>query len=100
MIEIEDKDAREAFLARARGMESHVHVLVDGERVAATWDRAREHPEHLSAVMYLKFPLGAARAANVRAGSASLTLAVDHPAYTAQVALPGDLVRSLADDLE
>jgi hypothetical protein len=100
MIEIEDPAARDAFLGAARGMEAHVHLVVDGERVAATWDKSREHPDHLSAVMYLKFPLGPARAAKVRAKLAKLTLAVDHPAYTARAELPAALVASLAEDLE
>jgi hypothetical protein len=97
MIEIEDKDARENFLAKARGMEAHVHLVVDGERVPAVWDKEREHPEHLSAVMYLKFPLGEARATQLV--RAKVALAVDHPAYTARAELPQAFLESLAEDL-
>jgi hypothetical protein len=97
MIEIEDTATREDFLAKARGLEAHVHLLVDGERVPAVWDKAREHPEHLSAVMYLKFPLGAERAAKL--ARSTLALAVDHPVYTARVELPPVLRESLVEDL-
>jgi hypothetical protein len=96
MIEIEDKDVREEFLARARGLEAHVHLDVDGERVPAVWDKAREHPQHLSAVMYLKFPLGEARAAKL--AQTKVVLAVDHPAYTARAELPQAVLESLAED--
>ena len=33
MIEVPDRDEREAFLAKARGFERHVALVVDGERV-------------------------------------------------------------------
>jgi hypothetical protein len=97
MIEIEDKEARETFLAAARGLEAHVHLTVDGERVPAVWDKAREHPEHLSAVMYLKFPLGEARAKKL--AKAKVVLGVDHPSYTAHAELPPVVLESLAEDL-
>jgi hypothetical protein len=96
MIEIEDKDARDDFLATARGMEARVFLEVDGERVPAVWDKAREHPDHLSAVMYLKFPLGEARA--VKLAKANVALAVDHPAYSARTELPHSVKDSLAED--
>jgi hypothetical protein len=100
MIEIDDKDTREAFLKAALGMERHVYLGVDGERVAATWDPARMHDDHLSAVIYLKFPLGAARADRVRAKAAKVEIGVDHPAYTTKAELPEHVRRELADDLE
>ena len=100
MIEIDDKNERDDFLSRGLGMEKHVHLSVDGRRVPATWDPARIHEDHLSAVLYLKFPLGKALADRVRAKDAKITLAVDHPAYRASVDLAAGVVLSLAEDLE
>ena len=102
MIEIDEKAEREDFLARGLGMERHVHLLVGDEkaRVNATWDPARVHEDHLSAVLYLKFPLGKALADRVRTKTAKLTLAVDHAIYKAEVDLPPQVVVSLAGDLE
>ena len=100
MIEIDDKAVRDDFLARAVGMENHVYLDVDGERVKATWDPERAHTDHLSAVMYLKLPLGPALATRVKSGKAAVTLGVDHPAYTASLRLPDHVVLSVADDLE
>ncbi len=99
MIEIDDKAERETFLAEALGMEKHVHLLVAGARVAAAWDPARIHEDHLSAVLYLKFPLGKALAERVRSKDVPMTLAVDHPAYKAHADLGPAAVASLADDL-
>ena len=101
MIEIDDKDARDEFLAKGLGMEKHLHLLVDGERVPAKWDPERVHEDHLSAVLYLKFPLGKALADRVRKKQAtSVALAVDHPTYRATTELPPHVVLSLAGDLE
>jgi hypothetical protein len=101
MIEIDDKDERDSFLSRGLGMEKHVRLEIDGERVPAKWDPERIHEDHLSAVLYLKFPLGKALADRLRTkGAQSVVLAVDHPAYEAKVDLPPNVVVSLAGDLE
>ncbi len=100
MIEIDDKDERDTFLSKALGMEKHVHLVVAGDRVPATWDPERIHEDHLSAVLYLKFPLGKALADRVRTKDVKIALAVDHPAYQASVDLAPQVVSSLADDLE
>ena len=73
---------------------------IDGERVKATWDPERAHTDHLSAVMYLRLPLGPVLAPRVKAGKAALTLGVDHPAYTASLRLPDHVALSLTGDLE
>jgi hypothetical protein len=99
MIEIGDHDTRERFLVEARGLHERVYLAVDGERVAATWDPARVHEDHLSAVLYLKFPLGEARAARIRAKTASLELGVDHPIYTVNVGLSKHVLDEIAEDL-
>src|SRR5438552_12478084 len=42
MIEIADTAARDAFLAEAVGFQKHIALVVDGERVASTWEKSRE----------------------------------------------------------
>jgi hypothetical protein len=104
MIEIPDPEARDAFLASARGFERSVALSVDGERVPAVWEKERELPDRTSAVHYLKFPLTKAAADALRAPAASKTvtvdLTVDHPVYKASVRLPPETLASLAEDLE
>jgi hypothetical protein len=101
MIEIPEREEREGFLERARGFERHVALVVDGEKIAATWEKARELEDRASAVNYLRFPLTARAAAHLRqeAKSARVEIAVDHPAYSARAALSPATTASLADDL-
>jgi hypothetical protein len=101
MIEIGDKDVREAFLVQARGFERHVALVVDGERVPATWEKTRELEDRASAVNYLRFPLPPGAAAHLRAKGkdARLEIVIDHPAYSAKVAFSPATAASLAEDL-
>lgn len=100
MIEIVDKDERDAFLQAALGFEKHVWFVAGEERVPATAiDRGRPE-DRTTAVHYLKFKLPPAVATSLRAGTlADAALEVDHPAYTARVALPRATVTSLSEDL-
>src|ERR1700730_18397906 len=66
MIEIGDKDERDVFLAKARGFEKHVALVVDGERVGAQWEKTRELEDRASAVNYLRFSLSPKAAAHLR----------------------------------
>jgi len=101
MIEIGDKEAREAFLVNARGFERHVALVVNGERVAAKWEKTRELDDRASAVNYLRFSLSAKAAAHVRGAKkdARLEMVIDHPAYSASTPFPPATAASLADDL-
>ncbi|HEY2513627.1 MAG TPA: DUF3501 family protein [Polyangiaceae bacterium] len=101
MIEIPDKDAREAFLTAARGFEKHVALLVDGERISATWEKSRELETRASAVNYLRFPLSKRALAHVleKKKDARIEVLVDHPEYAARAKLSPATAASLAEDL-
>jgi len=101
MIEIPDKDEREAFLVKGRGFERHVALVVDGERVPAKWEKTRELEDRASAVNYLRFCLSAKGAAHLREKKkdARVEMLVDHPVYAAKVALSPATLASLAEDL-
>jgi hypothetical protein len=101
MIEISDRDEREAFLEKASGFEQYVALLVDGERISATWEKSRELEGRASAVNYLRFALSPKAAAHLRAEkkAARVELLVDHPVYSAKVTLPPVTLASLAEDL-
>jgi hypothetical protein len=100
MIEIDDKGERDAFLAAARGMEKDLALLVDGERFGAEWEKTRELPDKLSAVLYLKFTLSERAVAAVKGRRAKCALVVESAAYAARAELGSEVVASLADDLE
>jgi len=99
MLEIPDPREREAFLRKAAGIEKHVALLVDRQRVPATWDENRVLPDRASAVLYLKFPLPYGACDSIRNGRATVELVVDHPAYGARAVLGPEAVTSLAEDL-
>jgi hypothetical protein len=101
MIEIADKDTREAFLRAAAGFEQHVWLVVDGQRVQArSAERAGAAPDRTTAVHYLKFPLPHALAeAMRRSPPASIELEVDHSHYQASAGLPRATVAELVEDL-
>jgi hypothetical protein len=101
MIEIGDKDEREAFLVKARGFERHVALVVNGERVPATWEKTRELEDRASAVNYLRFPLPPKAASHLRTRGkdARLELLIDHPAYAAIATFSPATAASLAEDL-
>jgi Protein of unknown function (DUF3501) len=105
MIEIPEKEEREAFLVAARGFEKHVVLAVGSERMRAVGERVGAGDERTTAVHYLKFPLTARAAAALRgATSPDTTIAhveveVDHPAYAVRVPLPAETIVSLGEDL-
>jgi len=102
MIEIADNDERDAFLAKGRGFERSVALVVDGEKQPATWDPTRELPERTSAVHYLKFPLTARAVAHLREKrkDAKVAMIVEHPEYQARVDFGAATAASLAEDLD
>jgi hypothetical protein len=106
MIEIGDKDERDAFLVAAAGLERHVWLVAGTQRMAArSIDRGAE-PGRTTAVHYLKFAFPARLAEALRsaaAGTATIThleLAIDHPAYTATAVLPAEAIVAIGEDLQ
>jgi hypothetical protein len=104
MIEIVDKEEREAFLRDAVGFEGHVWLVVDGERIRATSMDRSATPDRTTAVHYMKFRLPAGVAATLREASsaraAHVSVQVDHPVYTAIAPLPAEAVAALSEDLQ
>ena len=99
MIEIDDKDARDEFLVKARGIESAFAVVVGGERAQGRTTEDRILADRASAVIYLKMTLSEA-AMNALKGGAAVSLEVDHPAYKAKVDLPREVIAAILEDLE
>jgi hypothetical protein len=97
-IEFPEREERERMLAALVGVEDDFYLLAGEERLAVTPDRRGTEPTLTMAVQYVKFPLSAAAEGALRAGSSSLRLGVDHPAYRAEVALGAETVASLRDD--
>jgi hypothetical protein len=103
MLEIADKDERDAFLVKAQGLEDAFALVVDGERARGRTTPDRLLPDRASAVIYLKMQLseGAASAiaAAARGEAHAIELEVDHDAYRAKAALPPIVLKAIAEDL-
>lgn len=102
MIEFADATERDEFLAKARGFERHVALVVDGETCAATWDPTRELEDRASAVHYLKFPLSPAAEKHLREErrNARVALVVELDVYRQRATLAPATLASLAEDLD
>lgn len=99
MIELTgDEQSAKAELARLVGLHEHVWLEVEGARVKAQFDAGRDDGTKVSAVQYLRFPLGeqAAKFASAK----QVFVAIDHPHYTHRTELTAEQRRSLAADLE
>jgi hypothetical protein len=104
MIEIEDKEEREAFLVAAKGLEKHVWLVGGSQRLAARSIDRGGTDARTTAVHYLRFTLSPSLADALRGaatGGATVThleLVVDHPAYEARAVLPLETVLELGED--
>lgn len=102
LIEYPDVDERRRMLPKLIGLEDKVWVQVEGSpRVYAIADEdlERENAEKTSSVHFLRFELDESMKSRLRAGAA-LSMGVEHPNYSAQLAEVNDAVRaSLIGDL-
>jgi len=101
MVEYEDAEERRVRLAQLGGIQDLVWIQVEGcARVGgiADEDLAREEDGKTAAVHFLRFELDAAMRAALKSG-AGLAAGVDHPNYSARVAVAPEMRRSLAGDL-
>lgn len=102
MMEYPDEEERRVQLAKLLGIERHVWAQVAGfARVTpiADEDMEREDEHKTSSVHFMRFELTPEMAAAVKAG-ASVSMGIDHPAYTyAAEPIPQNVRDSLAADL-
>lgn len=99
MIEIPERSRIRSELDRLVGIDEHVFLDIGGETVQAAFDEKQFEEERISAVQYVKFPLGPELAERFRDPSTPAVLRVDHPNYSEKVAIEGEARASLAADL-
>jgi hypothetical protein len=99
MIEIPDQASIRPQLDRLIGIDEHVHLDIGGELVRATFDDKQFEEDRVSAVQYIRFPLGKALASQFRDPTVHAALRVDHPNYKAETTIEGDARASLIADL-
>jgi len=102
LIEYDDVEMRKRELEKLRGIEDEIALRVgDSPQVLAIADEDldRSNETKTSAVHFLRFELTPAMVAAVRAG-APLAFSVDHPHYSAKVAVEGATRAALVADLD
>jgi hypothetical protein len=99
MIEIPNQTSIRPQLDRLIGIDEHVHLDIGDESVRATFDDKQFQEDRVSAVQYIRFPLGRDLATRFRDPSVSVELRVDHPNYAGKTVIEGEARASLSDDL-
>ncbi len=91
MIEIEDESDRKRLLTSWRGLEQRLYVkLADGTRISALFDAAQVGDDRISAVQYLRFPVG---------GQVPVAVGVDFRGLKSEVDLNDEQITALAEDV-
>jgi hypothetical protein len=101
MFEIDDPTRRTSVLARLGGIEDHVCLDVDGQRIRGEPDPTRENtsPEgKASSVQFLRFPFTDHQIARFKTPGARVIAGFDHPNYGHMAVLPEPVRAALAED--
>jgi hypothetical protein len=94
-----DADPREA-LAALVGLDEHVVLHLGDRAVRAAFEPGRSTDEKISAVQYIRFPLGEEDRRALATPGTPLALEIDHPGYRHRVSLSEETRASLARDYE
>jgi hypothetical protein len=100
MIEIPEADRIRETLDRLIGIDEQVFLEIGEQSVRAAFDPKQFEQDRISAVQYLRFPLGPTLAARFRDRAQPVWLRVDHPSYKHRAPIAGASRESLAGDLD
>jgi len=99
MIEIPETSQIKPELQRLVGIDEHVLFEVGGASARATFDAKQFESDRISAVQYVRFPLGSELARKFCDPAVPARLRVEHPNYRASVEITGASRDSLIADL-
>jgi hypothetical protein len=94
-----DADPR-VELDRLIGLDEHVILHIGEHAVRADFEPGRSTEDRISAVQYIRFPLGAEAREVLATPSARLALEIDHPEYRHTTECGDETRASLAADFE
>jgi len=103
MLEIDDPARRATVLARLGGVEDHIFLEVDGERIAGKPDQSRENTSpdgKASSVQFVWFRFSPPRIAHFKTPGAHIVVGFDHPNYAHMAVMPEPVRASLAEDFD
>lgn len=101
MFEIDDPVQRARVLGALGGVEDHIFLSIDGEKIAAApeGDVERSTPEgKASSVHFLHFPFTDAQIAAWKRGDGQAMFHIDHPGYGHIAIIRDEMRRELAGD--
>jgi hypothetical protein len=100
LVEYADPAERDVELPRLVGLERHMWLALDQQRIGARFDERQTSPDQISAVQFIAFPLGAdaARFGDL-AAAGKVAVEVDHPHLAARALVQPPLAEALTDDL-
>ena len=85
LFEVEDPVRRDAFLRSIGGVEHHIFIQLDGERIPARpeadLERTRASDGKASAVHFVHFDFSPAQIARWQSGEGHAMFVIDHPNY-------------------
>lgn len=97
-LEIEDQTHLREELLKFLGIDEAVFLKIGEHSIHARFEEGRSKVDKISAVQYVKFPLGQQEIASFIGGAAAEML-IDHPNYQARAPLTAATRKSLIEDL-
>ena len=97
-LEIEDQSHLREDLLKFLGIDETVLIRVGKHTVAGRFEEGRSKEDKISAVQYVKFPLGG-EARQAFLDGEKTELVIDHPNYKGRTVLSPEVQKSLAQDL-
>src|SRR5205823_4531600 len=99
-IEIQDPEKVKSLLDEMQGLDrpDMVYLQIGDKKVFAEFEAGHSKEDRISAVHYVRFPLGADAAREFK--SSRVVLHVNHPAYQAHAELTAEQRTEIARDLE
>jgi hypothetical protein len=101
LIEYADTIQRDSSLRELVGLENHTWICLGPRREKARYDQRQMSTDRISAVQFVRFPLGGLDPAEflALADDGKIVIETDHPKLQASARITGALARALAQDL-
>ena len=103
MLEIDDPVRRTNALARLGGIEDHIFLEIDGERIAGSPDKDRENttPDgKASSVQFIWFKFTPAQITRFKTPGTRVIAGIDHPNYAHMAVVPDPVRAALSEDFD
>jgi Protein of unknown function (DUF3501) len=103
MLEIADPARRATLLAGLGGIEDHIFLEIDGERISGKPDPSRENSSpdgKASSVQFVWFHFADAQIAKFKTAGTRVLVGTDHPNYAHMAVMPEAVRATLAEDFD